>query len=165
MYSNLFNSMNANTTTPRQRSTRRSPRSTTGSGPALDRYGVPLCLDKTQSCRDNLAVYNLQEYLDVNAPYHTSVISELLHLNVLTGLRVRGRRIPQEEKEVAIQISLWALIQRRIWWVDSKLWWSIHHRMEEVLHYLTTCFAWNQREAIKNPRSTRRRARRDATSL
>uniref|UniRef100_A0A8D0A7B1 Pre-mRNA-processing factor 40 homolog A n=1 Tax=Sander lucioperca TaxID=283035 RepID=A0A8D0A7B1_SANLU len=68
----FFNSMSANITTPRLRSTQRSLRSTTGNDPALDRLVVQSVVLRqgNELQANNLAVNNLQEYrcLYLNTP-------------------------------------------------------------------------------------------------
>lgn len=121
-----------------------------------------LCLEKKVKLSvNNSAIKNLRKH----PPSCQLIFVESFHFNVFSGLRVWGWGIPQEEKEVAVQISFWTLLQWRIWWVTGSD--SAYHQMEEVQFcwHLLTFSAWNQREAIRNPRSTRRRERRDATSL
>lgn len=120
----FFNSMSANITTPRLRSTQRSLRSTTGNDPALDRLVVQSVVLRqgNELQANNLAVNNLQEYrcLYLNTPILCLVNLWVTPSYVLTGLRVWGRGIPQEEKEVTVQISFRTLVKWRIWWVAFK---------------------------------------------
>lgn len=76
-------STNANITIPRPRNTQRSPKNTTGNDPAPDRLVV-------------------QNDKDLNLLYLSVTIALLI---VLTGFRVRGRGLSQEEKEISVQVS------------------------------------------------------------
>lgn len=76
---------------------------------------------------------------------------------LLTGLRVRGRGLSQKEKEISVQVSFRTLLQWRIWWVAFIA-------PIRGLISVSNIYWYFQREAIKSPRSTRRRPRRGVTS-
>lgn len=154
--------MNANTTTLRQRSTQRSPRSTTGNVPALDRSVVPT------------TVLGLDNELWANIPAVNNLPprSCLVDLSYLTSMFWQGSESEDEEYHKKKKRSQSKSPSERSSSGESGEWFSefnesLYHHIEEMQRnwHLLTFSAWNQREAIRNPRSTRRRARRDATSL